>query len=51
VYVTHDQEEAMTLADRMAVFMAGEIGRSAGRPKYSQNPIRSMSPPSSAARP
>jgi ABC-type sugar transport system ATPase subunit len=25
VYVTHDQEEAMTLADRMAVFMAGEI--------------------------
>src|SRR4051794_5844881 len=25
VYVTHDQEEAMTLADRMAVFMSGEI--------------------------
>ena len=25
VYVTHDQEEAMTLADRMAVFMEGEI--------------------------
>jgi len=25
VYVTHDQEEAMTLADRMAIFMAGEI--------------------------
>ena len=25
VYVTHDQEEAMTLADRMAVFMGGEI--------------------------
>ena len=25
VYVTHDQEEAMTLADRMAVFMNGEI--------------------------
>lgn len=24
VYVTHDQEEAMTLADRMAVFMAGD---------------------------
>jgi ABC-type nitrate/sulfonate/bicarbonate transport system ATPase subunit/ABC-type spermidine/putrescine transport system permease subunit II len=31
VYVTHDQEEAMTLADRMAVFMAGEI-RQVGRP-------------------
>jgi ABC-type sugar transport system ATPase subunit len=31
VYVTHDQEEAMTLADRMAVFMEGEI-RQIGRP-------------------
>ena len=25
VYVTHDQEEAMTLADRMAIFMDGQI--------------------------
>ena len=25
IYVTHDQEEAMTLADRMAVFMEGEV--------------------------
>lgn len=31
VYVTHDQEEAMTLADRMAVFMDGEI-KQIGRP-------------------
>jgi multiple sugar transport system ATP-binding protein/inositol-phosphate transport system ATP-binding protein len=31
VYVTHDQEEAMTLADRMAVFMNGEI-RQIGKP-------------------
>jgi ABC-type sugar transport system ATPase subunit len=31
VYVTHDQEEAMTLADRLAVFMEGEI-RQVGRP-------------------
>ena len=31
VYVTHDQEEAMTLADRMAVFMAGEL-RQIGTP-------------------
>src|SRR6185436_15873236 len=31
VYVTHDQEEAMTLADRLAVFMAGEI-QQVGRP-------------------
>jgi ABC-type sugar transport system ATPase subunit len=25
IYVTHDQEEAMTIADRMAVFLDGEI--------------------------
>ncbi len=25
IYVTHDQEEAMTIADRMAIFMDGEI--------------------------
>ena len=31
VYVTHDQEEAMTLADRMAVFREGEICQ-IGRP-------------------
>jgi ABC-type sugar transport system ATPase subunit len=31
VYVTHDQEEAMTLADRMAVFMDGKIEQ-VGRP-------------------
>jgi ABC-type sugar transport system ATPase subunit len=27
VYVTHDQEEAMTMADRMAVFMEGRIAQ------------------------
>ena len=32
VYVTHDQEEAMTIADRMAVFMDGEIVQ-AGTPE------------------
>ena len=31
IYVTHDQEEAMTLADRMAVFLAGRI-RQVGTP-------------------
>jgi multiple sugar transport system ATP-binding protein len=31
VYVTHDQEEAMSLADRMAIFMDGEIVQ-VGRP-------------------
>ncbi len=32
VYVTHDQEEAMTMADRMAVFMDGRIVQ-VGTPK------------------
>ena len=32
VYVTHDQEEAMTIADRMAVFMEGRIVQ-VGTPK------------------
>jgi ABC-type sugar transport system ATPase subunit len=27
VYVTHDQEEAMTIADRMAIFMEGRIAQ------------------------
>ena len=31
VYVTHDQEEAMTLADRIAIFMEGRIAQ-VGRP-------------------
>ena len=40
VYVTHDQEEAMTLADRVAVFMDGRIAQVAtprdiyGRPAH-----------------
>jgi ABC-type sugar transport system ATPase subunit len=33
VYVTHDQEEAMTIADRMAVFMEGRIAQ-VGTPKF-----------------
>ncbi|HWI80760.1 ABC transporter ATP-binding protein [Ramlibacter sp.] len=32
VYVTHDQEEAMTVADRMAIFMEGRIVQT-GTPK------------------
>ena len=32
VYVTHDQEEAMTIADRVAVFMEGRIAQ-VGRPQ------------------
>ena len=51
VYVTHDQEEAMTcwqIAWRCS--WPAKSNRSAGRLKYSRNQIRSMSPPSSAAR-
>ena len=33
IYVTHDQEEAMTIADRMAVFMDGVIVQ-IGSPKF-----------------
>jgi ABC-type sugar transport system ATPase subunit len=33
VYVTHDQEEAMTIADQMAVFMEGRIAQ-VGTPKF-----------------
>jgi ABC-type sugar transport system ATPase subunit len=33
IYVTHDQEEAMTIADRMAVFMDGQIVQ-VGTPKF-----------------
>jgi len=33
IYVTHDQEEAMTIADRMAVFMDGKIVQ-VGTPKF-----------------
>ena len=32
VYVTHDQEEAMTIADRVAVFMEGRVAQ-VGRPQ------------------
>jgi len=32
VYVTHDQEEAMTIADRVAVFMDGRVAQ-VGRPQ------------------
>ena len=50
VYVTHDQEEAMTIADRMAIFMDGpDRADRHARPRYSRaGDVRS--PPSSAAR-
>ncbi len=47
VVVTHDQEEAMTLSSRMAVMDKGASNRSAPRPKSTNFPARSSSPPSS----
>ncbi len=42
IYVTHDQEEAMTLADRMAVFLDGDIMQ-VGTPDEVFNRPRSIS--------
>ena len=44
-YVTHDQEEAMTLADRIAVFMDGRIVQ-VGRPEVSpaESCVRLLAP-------
>jgi ABC-type sugar transport system ATPase subunit len=41
VYVTHDQEEAMTLADRVAVFMEGRIVQVAPPRELFNQPARS----------
>ena len=51
VYVTHDQEEAMTLADRIAVFMDGRIVQ-VGTPReiFARPRDASTSPASSARR-
>ena len=49
VYVTHDQVEAMTLADRIAVMKAGVIQRSA-RPTKSTSGRRRCSSPDFSAR-
>jgi multiple sugar transport system ATP-binding protein len=38
VYVTHDQEEAMTLADRMAIFVDGEIKQIGGPDEVFSHP-------------
>ena len=50
VYVTHDQEEAMTLADRIAVFMDGRIVQVGTPREVFATPRRSTSPASSARR-
>ena len=41
VYVTHDQEEAMTVADRMAIFLEGDIAQ-VGTPAEIFNRPRNM---------
>ena len=49
VIVTHDQEEAMTVADRIAVMDDGTVDRrSARRPRSTSSRIRAGSPTSSA---
>ena len=48
VVVTHDQEEAMTLADRIAVMDQGEIVQVARRPRSTKPRTRASSPTSSA---
>ena len=50
VYVTHDQEEAMTLADRIAVFMDGRIVQVGTPREIFRSRRRSRSPASSARR-
>ncbi|MBK7644857.1 MAG: ABC transporter ATP-binding protein [Planctomycetes bacterium] len=50
VYVTHDQEEAMRLADRVVVMCAGEILQPRRRRRSPTIPRRSSSRASSAAR-
>jgi energy-coupling factor transporter ATP-binding protein EcfA2 len=46
--VTHDQEEAMTVADRIAVMDKGVLVQVATPPKSTRRRIRAMSPTSSA---
>jgi len=50
IYVTHDQEEAMTLGDRIVVMKDGDI-HSAPRPWKSMNAPSTASSPASSARP
>ena len=51
VYVTHDQVEAMTLADRIVVMNGGVVGAMRWRRCRAALPCRMPSPASSAARP
>ncbi len=48
IFVTHDQVEAMTLADQVVVMTRATSSRSARREKYTNIPRAASSPPSSA---
>lgn len=50
VYVTHDQAEAMSLGDRVAVLRGESSSRSTPRARCTPCPATSSSPPSSAPR-
>ena len=44
VYVTHDQEEALTMSDTVVVMSGGKISRSAPRRIFTTNPKMPLSP-------
>ncbi|MBB3165910.1 ABC-type sugar transport system ATPase subunit [Rhizobium laguerreae] len=50
IYVTHDQVEAMTMADRIVVLDSGDISQRARRWSFITSPQTSLSPASSAIR-
>jgi multiple sugar transport system ATP-binding protein len=50
IYVTHDQVEAMTMADKIVVLNAGNIEQVGSRWSSTTHPATSSSPASSAAR-
>ena len=50
IYVTHDQEEALTMSDRIAVFNQGKIEQIGTPAEMYEHPRRSSSPASSARR-
>ena len=50
LYVTHDQEEALTMSDRIAVMNQGVVSSSHSPEEVYERPARSSSPASSASR-
>ena len=50
IYVTHDQEEALSMSDRLAVFNAGQIEQIGTRRRSTSGRRRRSSPTSSAPR-